>query len=300
MSKIPKDILSRLDNKSSVIDNKFKSNLKAQLFEKEKTVAKNSSGINKVTSYLKNMKLSTALAALAVVFVVGTVSASVGSNRAKLASEKESGIPSDLEGVLSVNDIRDKALAEVPGGTITGVELENEDGKLVYKVKFSDGSIRLFDAKTGELIVKNSGVETDESVPAGFVAQIDISRAREIAQAQRPGKTISKVELETENGVVVYSFRFTDDGRVDVNATDGSVVLVRGAERSDDSGQESDSSSGDDSNDDYKSSSSGSDSDDSIDDSNESSSDDSDEKEEDSSGSNSGSGSDDSIDDDKN
>ncbi len=296
MSKIPKDILGLLEQKNSVIDNKFKSNLKEQLFSKENTVAKKTINVNTFKNYFKNMKLSTALAAFALLFIVGTVSASVSSNRTRLASEKDASIPSNLSDVLSVNDIRTKALAEVPDGTITGIELENEDGQLVYKVKFSDGSIRLFNAKTGELIVKNSGLETDDSVPAGFVAQIDISRAREIAQAQRPGKTITKVELETENGVVVYSFRFSDDGRVDVNATDGSVVRVRGAESSDDSNQSSGSSS-DDSSDDSRSSGSGSGSDSSSDDNNDDSpesekEDSEDEKEEDNSGSGSRSESD--------
>ncbi len=48
--------------------------------------------------------------------------------------------------------------------------------------------------------------------------------ARTIAQNQMPGKTILKVEHETEHGVNVFSVRFSGGGRVDVNASDGNIV----------------------------------------------------------------------------
>lgn len=289
MSKIPKDILEILHGKNTIADKQFKSTLKSQLFKTEDPMAQKASNIEKLTHYFKQMKLSTGLAVLAMLLVVGTVSANVSSDRTRQASERSTEIPANLQDVLSVNDIREKALAQVPNGSITGIELENEEGILVYKVRFTDGSVRLFNAKTGELMVKNSDLETDGSVPAGFVAQIDLSRARAIAQAQRPDKTINKVELETENGVVVYSFRFTDEGRVDVSATDGSIVRVRNGDSSDDN-QQSDTSD-DNGDDDSGNSGSGSGNSGSNDDS---SNDDSD----DSSGSSTGSNKDDSSDDD--
>ena len=159
-------------------------------------------------------------------------------------------MPQNLDGVLAIEEMTVLAQNDAPvGATISKVEIENEHGVVLYKVKFSDGSYRLYDAKTGLPYVDTSaGVETDESVPAGFVAGITLQQARDTAAAQRPGKTITKIELETENGVVVYSVRFSDDGRVDVNATDGSVVRVRNAETdnssddSEDSNKDSDDS----------------------------------------------------------
>lgn len=289
MSRIPKDLLGLLNNKNSTIDKNFKKNLKTQLFSEETAMTKKSFKVSSIGQNFKKMKLGTGLAALALLLVVGTVSAGIGSDRTRLASEKKVEIPANLNDVLSVNDIREKALAQVPGGVITGVELENEHGVLLYKVKFNDGSFRLFNAKTGELFNKSTGIETDDSVPAGFAAQVDLSAAREIAQKQRPGKSINKVELETENGTVVYSFRFSDGGRVDVNASNGSVVRVR-----DQSSSGSTSSSSVDDNDDDKSGSSGSSS--SSDDNSGSGSQNSDDDNS-HSGSNSGSGSDDSSDD---
>ncbi len=42
-----------------------------------------------------------------------------------------------------------------------------------------------------------------------------------------PGKTVAKVELEHENTVLVYSVRFSDGSRVDVSATDGTIMSIR-------------------------------------------------------------------------
>ncbi len=141
-------------------------------------------------------------------------------------------LPQNLEGVLGVEEMQTLALNDVPSGaSIVNIEVENENGVVLYKVKFSDGSYRLYDAKTGlPYVDASAGVETNESVPVGFVAGITLQQARDTASTQRPGKTITKIELETENGVVVYSVRFSDDGRVDINATDGSVARVRNAE----------------------------------------------------------------------
>lgn len=51
-------------------------------------------------------------------------------------------------------------------------------------------------------------------------------QAVDIASKQVPGKTLKKVEIETEEGTKVYSVRFTDDTRVDVRASDGTIVRV--------------------------------------------------------------------------
>ncbi len=157
-------------------------------------------------------------------------------------------LPQNLSGVLGADEMRTIAEKDAPAGTtITQVEIENEHGAVLYKVKFSDGSFRLYDAATGLAYVETAN-DSVESVPAGFVAGITIQQARDIAATQRPGKTITKIELETENGVVVYSVRFSDDGRVDVNASDGSILRVKNADGTKTENSSSDDSSKDESN----------------------------------------------------
>ncbi len=103
-----------------------------------------------------------------------------------------------------------------------------------------------------ETVVDGIKVETGATLPNGAIS---MEEARVIAQGQRPDSIIFKVEIEAEDGTVVYSFRFTDDGRVDVRASDGTVNRVEDTSsesptpaNSDDS--PSDDSSGNDDNDD--------------------------------------------------
>jgi uncharacterized membrane protein YkoI len=261
MKRLPKDIARKFESNSVVTDPKFKQSLKNNLFKGENTMAKQTKS-DGFFDMLKKVNLGPVLAVLVVLVFVGTTSAAVTSSRLNSQREQESAIPTDLEATLGVDDIRAIALAEVPNGSITGIELEQEDGVLLYKVKFSDGSFRLYNANTGDLVNKNE-FETDESVPSGFVPSISLQEARTIAQNQRPGKTITKIELEVEEGVVVYSVRFSDDGRVDVNAANGAVVRVKNEQKSEDS-----SSSSDDSEDDTSDDNNSGSSDDSSDDNN--------------------------------
>lgn len=226
------------------------------------------------------------------------------------SQEKIENLPTDLTDIKSIDEI--KTLATDDAATVSGIELELEEGILVYVVHFTDGSKAVFNAKTGSKLqlADNNDDEIDDSktLPAGFTAAVSIQQAIDIAKKERPDATLRKVELEVEDGVVVYSVRFTDGSRVDVSAADGSVQRVKQAQESGGSSSGSgDSSSGssssddssgslsnDDSNDDDSQSSSDEDSsDDSTDDSGNGSSSDQDDSDEDNSGggSNSGSGS---------
>ncbi len=263
MTKLPRDLRYRVDSRQLYIDTKFKKRLKKQLFKvgQGDTMAKklitNSSFGTFAQAAFKQLSTAAGLAALAVLIVVGGMSALVGANRQRMNSEKKVALPADLANILGVADIREAALKDVPNGTVTGIELEKEEGILIYKVRFSDGTIRYYDATTGLAVLKPVDDEDgqDESVPAGFVAGVNMQQARDIAQAQRPGKTITKIELETEHNVVVYSVRFSDGGRVDIDATSGNVIRTRSAdevrtEAEDDSNDDSSESSNSDASDD--------------------------------------------------
>jgi uncharacterized membrane protein YkoI len=283
-----KKVYNKLEDNRLIIDPRFKAKLGRTLLTMENTMARTKT--NRITpSIWRNHRALQGLLVIALLFV-GTASA-VAWQAKKDVSLRQSVIednlqlPTNLDDVLSVAQIREKAVADQPSGaSITQIELENEEGSIVYKVKFSDGSFRLYDARTGESIVKSEVAEIDGTVPAGFVAGISLQQARDIAAAQRPGQTVTKIELETEGNVVVYSVRFADSSRVDVNANDGSIVRVRTVGESSNSGSGSDDNGDDssDNNNDASHSGSGSSG---------SNSDDSDDDDDSSSGSNSGSGS---------
>lgn len=106
------------------------------------------------------------------------------------------------------------------------------------------------DNNQAETSQENSQPAEDQSTetqaqPEETTGDITEQQAIEIAQAERPGQTVRKVEIETEDGAKIYSVRFTDDSRVDVRASDGQIVRNESGNSSgsdDGSGSGSDSS----------------------------------------------------------
>lgn len=154
------------------------------------------------------------------------ISQNGNTKKATVLTSSKSDLPTDLSGLLTVDKIKDLALAEKSGATIKQVELEMINNTLVYRVQLLDGTLLAFNAKDGTKVTL-SGDETSEKeeddIPANAVISITFQKAVEIAQAKYPTKTIRKVEFEFEEGKVVYSVRFSDGSRVDVDATSGVI-----------------------------------------------------------------------------
>jgi uncharacterized membrane protein YkoI len=224
MTKLPKQVRGVFSDKNLEINPKFQNKLKAQLFKGD-TMTKTTKTLSK--SLFSTKYFMPAGVALALVATVGIGSYLYSQNKTESAVLREVALPSDLSGLKSVDEIRGFAtVGLVQGVSISSVELELEENVLVYKVKFTNGTFKLYNARTGEMVAK-SDLEIDASVPADFVAGVTIESARATAQGVFPDKTIVKIELETEEQVVVYSVRFSDDSRVDVSAVDGSIVRSR-------------------------------------------------------------------------
>jgi uncharacterized membrane protein YkoI len=170
------------------------------------------------------------------VLAVGGVSAYVVMKQHQKTNNSESSVskeatlaaplPTDL---LTVDKVKELATAQKPASNVLAVQLENEEGILLYKVKLGDGTILVFNARTGAVVTGTAKGEFEgqANLPADLKAAIAISKAKDIAQAQKAGSTVKKIELELEDGILVYSVRFTDGSRVDVNANDGTVVRAK-------------------------------------------------------------------------
>jgi len=158
-----------------------------------------------------------------------TTQASLNSEN---ATAEVSELLTDLSEIKPLEEIQQLATnAAAEGAQIVGIELEVEEGKTLYVVHLSDGSILAYDALTGESVAvtddADDEIDEEDILPADFSPQISLQQAIAIAQAERPDSRVEKVELEVEEGIVVYSVRFTDDSRVDVNATTGSIQRLR-------------------------------------------------------------------------
>lgn len=140
-------------------------------------------------------------------------------------------LPKDLAGIKTIDEIITLATSDIASRQVLAAELELEDEGLVYSLILSDKAVLVYDAKTGsKVLLKDSDeVETDDDtpLPVGFKPAITLATAVETAKSQRVGKVVEKVELEVEDGIVVYSIRFTDKGRVDVDATTGTILRIR-------------------------------------------------------------------------
>lgn len=166
------------------------------------------------------------------------------ANQAANASEKREAIdmvPDTLTDLKEMAVIQESALQDKSGVSVIHVELEQKtDGNLVYKLLLSDGTRLVYDAKTGmKLATETENEKPEETLPANFSGGIGFAKALAIAKAEKPSSNVYKIELELEDGVLVYSVRFTDKARVDVDAETGAVVRTKAAktvrEREDDS-----------------------------------------------------------------
>lgn len=148
-------------------------------------------------------------------------------------------LPTDL---ITIEKVKELASAEKPKMNLLGVQLENEDGTLVFKVKLSDNTTLSFNAKTGEAIKHATEVKDDveteleggEDLPVTVTPAITFAQAREIAMAQLSKSIVKKIELKLQDKILLYSVKFTDGGRVNVNATDGKVLLTKAGNKTED------------------------------------------------------------------
>lgn len=139
-------------------------------------------------------------------------------------------VPGDISELADLDTIKKDAIADKQGVTVVHVELEEMADGVVYKAELSDGTVMVYNARTGaRKSTAKVAEKTSEALPVNVAASVSFARALEIAKAEKPNSKVYKIELELEGGVVVYSVRFTDKARVDVNAADGSIVRTKAA-----------------------------------------------------------------------
>lgn len=185
--------------------------------------------------------LAVAIVAGVGVYVVRQNSKPAQNSVTKNTSEQVA-LPESLGNLKTIDEIKTASSSSLNGATINGIELENENGTTVYKVKLSDGRVLVFNATTGATITEKTEAnddKDDDSLPAAS-AKISIDQARSIAQDRRPGKTISKIEVDNDGGKVYYSVRFTDSGKVEVDGTTGAIRKVEEPEKQNEENKQED------------------------------------------------------------
>jgi len=140
-------------------------------------------------------------------------------------------LPANLDGLLSVDKVKQLAATDSPGVAVSQIGLVQTANGQVFHVQLENGSALDLDAKTGTKVqTANVGDDTEGAkIPASFTPTIDFAKAKQLAQAQITSGTIMRIELETEDGTIVYSIRFSTGSKVLVDATNGTIVKVDAA-----------------------------------------------------------------------
>ena len=92
---------------------------------------------------------------------------------------------------------------------------------------------------TGTVLSQTSTVPSandSTTTPTDQQTTLTIKEAIAAAEKQFPGKTIVRVQKESEHGVNVWRVRFSDGSRVDVDASTGEIITTKNHEDKDDSG----------------------------------------------------------------
>lgn len=119
-------------------------------------------------------------------------------------------------------------------GDVREIELETDNGTLIYKVKLGNAKVSI-DAESGT-VLKVETKDTTESFPT---AKITVDKAIEIAMGQAQGD-FRAAELDTEGSAVIWDVEI-GNSEVYIDAVDGTVIKIEQS----DANHESDDDHGD-------------------------------------------------------
>jgi len=137
-------------------------------------------------------------------------------------------LPANLDEVLSLEKVEEIAKKDDATISIKGIELKTEDGVLVFVIHLSNGKELTINAVTGsQIALSNDDNEDDDTLPASLTTKVSLTSALAIATKQHPDVAVEKIEIETEDGILVYRVKFVDEALVEVDANNGSIMEVK-------------------------------------------------------------------------
>lgn len=134
----------------------------------------------------------------------------------------------DKQTVIDIKEAMAIGLNEY-SGTIKEIELDEEDGQLIYEVEIVSGNVKAeidINAYTGEIIVV--GTESTDGIDADVDSFISIEEAMEIALTEFQG-TVVQVELEEEDDSYIYEIEIESDNgvkEIEIDVYSGKIVDI--------------------------------------------------------------------------
>ena len=130
--------------------------------------------------------------------------ASVGCSGATDSGAADSDIQENAQYQSQAKITLDQArqVAEAAQGeTAIGIELDEEDSKLVYEVEFVDADV-LVDAIAGNILTTGSSDDRIENARYQSLAKVTLDQAKQTAEAAQ-GETAISVQLDEENNSLI-------------------------------------------------------------------------------------------------
>lgn len=187
---------------------------------------------NRLTSIMDTSKKKVGIAVLCcgatvtAIFLSGSIFMNQGGEKAEAAAE------------ITAKRAQEIALAETGGGTVVKYSLDYENGKKMYDIKIVNGNteyemdISATDAKIYSFEKKTIKATTATKTPASTkltvtpTNEITVAKAKQIALAKTGGGTVTRANVDYENGKKVYDIQIVNGSakyEMDIGATDSKV-----------------------------------------------------------------------------
>ncbi len=135
----------------------------------------------------------------------------------------------DIKLAITEESAKKIAMDSVVGGIFVEIELDDEDVVIIYEVKVKSGDVTHeidIDANTGVILKDEIDDDNDEFIYEDV--KLTINEAIEIAKKALGGKSqVTEVELEKENGIIVYDIEIRLDNKefeIEVDANTGEII----------------------------------------------------------------------------
>jgi len=182
----------------------------------------------------KHWKLISLMAVVCLALCIGAV-----ATKQAMDGETEVSIDKVPAGVMS------KILAEAAGGTIREIEIETENGRMVYEADvIIDGQeVEIQVAPDGTLLGKvteddegDDGDDEGEDEDEEEVSLEDVPAAvKATILKEAAGAEVEEVAKETEGGQIIYEAEFEVDGKeIEIEVAENGTLLEREIEDDDD------------------------------------------------------------------
>ena len=172
-----------------------------------------------------------ALAGLAILslstLAFGSAVAFANSNQTK--SNRTSSVTS----TVSVVKAQEKALKEAKGGKVIGYEQDIKYGNNIYEVSILDGKYEKeykIDGQSGAILkskTKDLSQDREDQQLIGASVQLDLAKVESQLKSKYPNASIEKVELDVEDGKLVYSVSLREGNQeteLELDANTGTVL----------------------------------------------------------------------------